>query len=59
MLRALHRLELREEGLELVEVAPGIDLQEQVLALMPFEPAVLSVRPMPDHVFRATERMTS
>ena len=52
--RAVFRL--RAEGLELVEVAPGIDLQKQVLALMPFEPVVRSVRPMPDHVFRATEK---
>jgi len=49
--RAVFRL--REGGLELVEVAPGIDPQKQVLALMPFEPVVLSVRAMPDHVFAA------
>jgi len=47
--RAVFRL--REEGLELVEIAPGIDLAKQVLDLMPFEPAVRSVRPMPTHVF--------
>jgi len=47
--RAVFRL--REEGLELVEIAPGIDLAKQVLDLMPFEPAVRSVRPMPAHVF--------
>jgi len=47
--RAVFRL--REEGLELVEIAPGIDLAKQVLDLMPFEPAVRSARPMPAHVF--------
>jgi propionate CoA-transferase len=47
--RAVFRL--RESGLELIEVAPGIDLQEQVLQLMPFEPVIRSVRPMPAHAF--------
>ena len=37
--------------LELVELAPGIDLETQVLNLMPFEPVIRSVRPMPAHVF--------
>lgn len=47
--RAVFRL--GEEGLELVEVAPGIDLQKQVLALMAFEPIMKNVRQMPAHVF--------
>ena len=32
--------ELRDSGLELIEVAPGIDVESQVLALMDFAPTV-------------------
>ncbi len=31
---------LREEGLELIEVAPGIDMERDVLALMDFKPII-------------------
>jgi len=31
---------LREEGLELIEIAPGIDMQKEVLALMDFKPII-------------------
>jgi len=47
--RAVFRL--IEGGLELIELAPGIDLRDQVLDMMPFQPVVRSVRPMPAHVF--------
>ena len=47
--RAVFRLVA--EGLELIEIAPGINLQTQVLDLMDFEPIVGDVRPMPPHVF--------
>ncbi len=47
--RAVFRL--LEDALELIEIAPGIDLEEQVLKLMPFRPMIRSVRPMPSHVF--------
>lgn len=43
--RAVFRL--GERGLELIEVAPGIDLQRDVLAQMDFEPVMHDVRPMP------------
>ena len=42
--------ELTAEGLQLIEVAPGIDVQKQVLDLMAFAPIVRTVRPMPLHV---------
>lgn len=43
---------LGEQGLELVELAPGIDLQTQVLDLMAFKPVMTNIKPMPAHVFR-------
>jgi propionate CoA-transferase len=52
--RAVFRL--AADGVELVEIAPGIDLQRQVLDLMEFQPIVREVRPMPAHVFRAASR---
>jgi propionate CoA-transferase len=42
--------------LELVEIAPGIDLQEQVLRRMPVPPVMRSVRMMPAHVFASGSR---
>ena len=47
--RAVFRL--ADAGMELLEVAPGIDLQRQVLQFMPFAPRVGCVRSMPPHVF--------
>ncbi|MFH1265429.1 MAG: CoA-transferase [Planctomycetota bacterium] len=49
--RAVFRL--LENGLELIELAPGINLEKQVLSKMPFHPVVRSVHPMPPHVFAA------
>jgi len=46
-------LALGPHGLELVELAPGVDLQRQVLDLLPFRPAMLNVRPMDAAIFRA------
>jgi propionate CoA-transferase len=47
--RAVFRL--TEAGLELTEVAPGIDVERDVVARMEFRPVVGNVRPMPAHVF--------
>jgi len=47
--RAVFRLV--EDGLELIEIAPGIDLDKDVLDLMPFKPIMRSVKPMPTHAF--------
>lgn len=49
--RAVFRLV--DDGLELIEVAPGIDLEAQVLAMMEFRPRVGKVRPMPASCFAA------
>ncbi len=47
--RAVFRLV--DNGIELIEVAPGIDVHRQVLDLMDFSPIVCQVRPMPAHLF--------
>lgn len=45
-------LALAQDGLELVEIAPGIDLERQVLALMDFRPAISAhLRPMDSALF--------
>ncbi len=49
--RAVFRL--TSDGLQLIEIAPGIRLQEDVLDQMAFEPIVRDVRPMPAHAFQA------
>ena len=47
-------LKLCEEGLELIEVAPGIDLQRDVLDQMDFQPIVRNVKLMDAGIFSAT-----
>jgi acyl CoA:acetate/3-ketoacid CoA transferase len=48
--------ELDEHGITLVEVAPGLDVERDVVAHMDFRPRIGSVRPMPADVFRAPAR---
>jgi propionate CoA-transferase len=52
--RAVFRL--MKEGIELLEVAPGIDLERDVLGRMAFRPIMRSVHDLPAHVFRGGER---
>jgi propionate CoA-transferase len=40
------------DGLELSELAPGIDLDRDVLARLPFKPLVRSPKPMDPRIFR-------
>jgi propionate CoA-transferase len=47
--RAVFRVGAR--GLELVEVAPGIDIEKDVVGQMEFRPVIGEVKPMPPHVF--------
>jgi len=42
---------LTPEGLELVELAPGADLERDVLAHMAFRPRIGDVRPMAERIF--------
>ena len=48
--RAVLRLE--DAGLTLVEIAPGLDVEADILARMPFRPRVSDLRTMPPQVFR-------
>jgi len=48
--RAVFRL--APEGLELIEVAPGIEVERDILPYMDFRPHVVSLRPMPASVFK-------
>jgi propionate CoA-transferase len=48
--RAVFRLS--PDGLELIEVAPGIDLEREILAQMAFRPIMRSVGVMPRHLFQ-------
>ena len=43
---------LREEGLELTEVAPGIDVRKDILDLLPFKPIVFEPKEMNPALFR-------
>ncbi len=47
--RAVFRL--CAEGIELIEIAPGIDLEQDVLAHMEFRPIIHQVRLMPEYCF--------
>ena len=47
--RAVFRL--GADGMELVEVAPGIDVERQILGQMSFRPIMRNVRTMAGHVF--------
>ena len=39
-------------GVELIEIAPGVDLERDILAQMGFEPITRNVRPMDPRIFR-------
>ena len=43
---------LRDGGLTLTEVAPGIDVERDIVALMPFRPAIEGPRTMDEAIFR-------
>lgn len=43
---------LTRDGLELIEVAPGVDIEQDVLACLPFKPIVRDVRAMDPRIFR-------
>jgi len=43
---------LTGDGLELIEIAPGIDIEKDILAQMNFEPIMLDVKEMDARIFR-------
>lgn len=51
--------ELTQDGLALTEVAPGIDLQRDILDLLNFQPIVRDVRPMPSELFAPLAQATT
>jgi propionate CoA-transferase len=46
--------QLTPAGLALVEVAPGIDPERDILALMEFRPVMTDLKPMDDRLFRTS-----
>lgn len=42
---------LTKEGMELIEIAPGIDLEKDILALMDFKPIIKKLRLMDERIF--------
>lgn len=44
--------QLTPDGLELIEIAPGIDLEKDILQLMDFKPIMKNVKLMIDGIFR-------
>jgi propionate CoA-transferase len=44
--------ELTSDGVELVEIAPGIDLERDILAQMEFQPIIKNVRLMDERIFK-------
>jgi len=43
--------QLGNAGLELIEIAPGIDLERDILALLDFRPVIRDLKIMPAHLF--------
>lgn len=43
---------LTREGVELTEIAPGVDLEKDILAQMEFRPIMKNVRPMDERIFK-------
>ena len=43
---------LTEEGVELTEIAPGMDLEKDILAYMDFKPIMKNVKTMDERIFR-------
>ncbi len=52
--RAVFRLV--DKGLELIEIAPGVDLQTQIIELMDFKPVIGEMNLMPAYLFEAKEK---
>ena len=47
---------LTDQGVELTEIAPGVDLEQDILAQMDFVPVMTDVKQMDERIFR-DERM--
>jgi len=45
---------LTAEGVELIEIAPGIDLEKDILSQMEFKPIIRNLRLMDGRIFKPT-----
>ena len=43
---------LTKEGVELIEVAPGLDIEKDILAHMDFKPIIKDVKVMDERIFK-------
>ena len=44
--------QLTKEGIELIEVAPGVDIEKDILAHMDFKPIIKDVKVMDERIFK-------
>jgi propionate CoA-transferase len=44
---------LSSEGVELIEIAPGVDLEKDILAQMEFQPIIKNLRLMDERIFKS------
>lgn len=44
--------QLTSEGVELIEIAPGVDLEKDILQQMDFKPLIKNIRPMDERIFK-------
>ena len=46
------RIQTYKRGVELIEVAPGLDIEKDILAHMDFKPIIKDVKVMDERIFK-------